>query len=50
VEWNIGESAGALAAFCLKKGVSPKGVREKRELLEEFQALLTKDGVTLAWT
>ena len=49
VEWNIGESAGALAAFCLSKNVVPKAVREKKELLEEFQASLSKAGVTLAW-
>jgi hypothetical protein len=50
VEWNIGESAGALAAFCVARGVSPRGVRERQELLEEFQGVLVRDGVTLAWS
>lgn len=49
VEWNIGESAGALAAFCLTENVNPKAVREKKDLFQEFQALLVRDGVTLAW-
>src|SRR5206468_5909324 len=49
VEWNIGESAGLLAAFCLQRGVTPHAVREKRELLDEFQQLLSKQGVQLSW-
>src|SRR2546425_7574447 len=50
VEWNIGESAGLLAAFCIDKKVPPRAVREKAELLEEFQKLLTDQGVELAWS
>jgi len=49
VEWNIGESAGYLAAFCLAKNVPPRGVREKKELLDEFQTLLRDQGVILSW-
>lgn len=49
VEWNIGESAGALAAFCLAKGVVPQQVHGKKALLDEFQASLSRDGVPLAW-
>ncbi len=49
VEWNIGEAAGALAAFCIEKKVEPRQVREKRELLSEFQGLLENQGVELAW-
>ncbi|HZZ42968.1 MAG TPA: FAD-dependent oxidoreductase [Tepidisphaeraceae bacterium] len=49
VEWNIGESAGALAAFCLARGWTPRQVREKKECLREFQELLVRDGVRLAW-
>jgi len=47
VEWNIGEAAGALAAFCVGKKQSPRAVRAKH--LGEFQKLLTDDGVRLAW-
>jgi len=49
VEWNIGESAGLLAAFSLSKNVSPRAVREKKELLDEFQGLLRQQGVELSW-
>jgi hypothetical protein len=36
VEWNIGESAGALAACCLDHGVSPGAVRNTPGLLTDF--------------
>jgi hypothetical protein len=49
VEWNIGESAGLLAAFSLCKRVPPREVREKKELLDEFQTLLRNQGVELNW-
>lgn len=45
VEWNIGESAGALAAFCLDRGVSPRRVRSEAGLLEDFQHRLTQLGI-----
>ena len=47
VEWNIGEAAGALAAFALEQGVAPAAVRE--QLLEDFQERLRREGVPLAW-
>jgi hypothetical protein len=49
VEWNIGESAGALAAWCAATGRAPREVREKPALLTEFQELLLSNGVELAW-
>jgi len=49
VEWNIGESAGLLAAFCLERGAKPHQVREDTALLEEFQGLLRGQGVELEW-
>jgi len=49
VEWNIGEAAGALAAFCLERKVTPRAVRNKKVLLEEFQSLLSHQGVPLKW-
>ncbi|MEO8527221.1 MAG: FAD-dependent oxidoreductase, partial [Caldimonas sp.] len=47
VEWNIGESAGALAAFALAHGIVPATVRSER--LAEFQRSLLDEGVPLAW-
>jgi len=50
VEWNIGEAAGALAAFCLERKLSPRQVRADAGLLAAFQALLERTlGVVLAW-
>jgi hypothetical protein len=50
VEWNIGEVAGALAAFCLEGGRQPREVRNDERLLADFQALLVKQfGVELQW-
>ena len=49
VEWNIGEAAGTLAAFCVAKKRMPREVRKQTELLKSFQALLTDQGVPLAW-
>ena len=49
VEWNIGEAAGALAAFSLKHKEPPRQVRKNKKLLGDFQALLRKDGVELEW-
>jgi hypothetical protein len=50
VEWNIGEAAGALAAFCLEKNLTPRQVRNAPDCLSDFQTLLTdKLGFVLAW-
>jgi hypothetical protein len=49
VEWNIGEAAGALAAFCLDRGVSPRAVRNTPALLGEFQSQLVAQGIELGW-
>ena len=49
VEWNVGEAAGILAAFCLERKIMPRAVRNRPELLEAFQALLRREGVELSW-
>ncbi len=49
VEWNVGEAAGALAAFSIDKGEPPRGVRADPDLLAEFQASLSRQGFLLAW-
>lgn len=49
VEWNIGESAGLLAAFCVLRGVEPHQVYETPALLEAYQDLLRSQGVQLEW-
>jgi hypothetical protein len=49
VEWNIGESAGLLAAFCMERKLDPCQVRQNPRYLEEFQSLLRDQGIELAW-
>lgn len=49
VEWNIGESAGLLAAFCIQNGTEPHAVYESEALLADFQSLLVDQGIELAW-
>lgn len=49
VEWNIGESVGALAAFCAAKKAAPRAVKATAGLLAEFQSQLVAQGVRLAW-
>lgn len=49
VEWNIGEVAGALAAYCLRKKLSPREVRNTSKHLKDFQTELIHRGVELSW-
>jgi hypothetical protein len=49
VEWNIGEAAGSLAAFCCEAGMPPHAVRNDPGTLREFQDLLVGRGVELNW-
>jgi hypothetical protein len=49
VEWNVGEAAGSLAAFCLDHRVSPRGVRNAPNVLADFQRTLVWMGVQLHW-
>jgi len=47
VEWNVGEAAGALAAFALEERVLPAAVRERS--LERFQRRLRDEGIPIEW-
>lgn len=49
VEWNVGEAAGALAAFCLARSCRASDVFEKAKLVREFQTDLQTDGFELDW-
>ena len=49
VEWNVGESAGLLAAFCHERGCEPADVTGDASLLRSFQEGLAGRGVPLAW-
>ena len=49
VEWNIGEAAGALAAYAHATRQSPRAIRNHVSQLEQFQSRLLADGFELSW-
>jgi len=49
VEWNIGESAGILAASALDHGVSLREIHDDARRRTLYQRTLLADGVPLAW-
>lgn len=49
IEWNIGEAAGTLAAYCLDNGTTPRAVRNDPTQLSRFQQVLATAGVELSW-
>ena len=49
VEWNIGESAGRLIAFCVAQKCVPRQVHQRADLLNDFQSQLAREGVPIAW-
>jgi hypothetical protein len=49
VEWNIGESAGALAARCVAAKETPRAVRNDAQKLKDFQQLIGRQGIEIAW-
>ena len=50
IEWNIGEAAGALAAYCLENGLAPRQVRNDTARLRDFQSMLVNTlGFVLHW-
>ena len=48
-EWNIGEAAGALAAFCLERKLAPRQVGGSANHLADFQRELVRQGFELEW-
>ncbi len=49
VEWNIGESAGSLAAFAINRKQSPRAIRNDKKLLADFQNWIQGQGIEIAW-
>lgn len=49
VEWNIGEVAGLLAAFCLSRRIMPRAVTASPDILADFQRRLVDEGIELDW-
>jgi hypothetical protein len=49
LEWNIGEAAGALAAFCVAQNTPPHAVASNQHLMRAYQRVLLYQGVPLFW-
>ena len=49
VEWNIGESAGCLAAEAVRLGTSPRAIRNTPGLIKDFQAKIQAQGIEIGW-
>ena len=49
VEWNIGESAGMLAARAIKMKASPRRIRNTSRMLAEFQEWIRRQGIETTW-
>ncbi len=49
VEWNIGESAGMLAAEALRLKTPPRRIRSDGKLLKDFQTRLGAQGIEIEW-
>lgn len=49
VEWSIGEAVGLLVKYASEKKVLPRVVREKGELLKEFQEFVRRQGIETEW-
>ncbi len=49
VEWNVGEAAGHLAAFCLATGSTPHAVHADAGTRADYQRELEATGVELHW-
>lgn len=49
IEWNVGESAGLLAAWCVQHDVTPRTVYQNCTLRRRFQQVLLRHGIPLHW-
>ncbi len=49
IEWNIGEAAGTLAAYCVAQNVAARDVAQTPDHLRAYQHALLEAGVPLFW-
>ncbi|MHA0856823.1 FAD-dependent oxidoreductase [Paenibacillus sp. CMAA1364] len=49
VEWNIGEAAGYLAAYCIEHQMQPRAVRSDQDALVSYQGWLRDAGIEMKW-
>ncbi len=49
IEWNVGETAGLLAAFCLQNALTPREIYADPTHLRAFQQYLLQEGIAQHW-
>ncbi len=49
IEWNVGESAGALAAFCVQNSLYPADVLRDSTEIKAFQKAIVSNGIPITW-
>jgi hypothetical protein len=49
VEWNIGESAGCLAAEAIQRKMTPRAIRNTAKRRAEFQSRIRGQGIETTW-
>lgn len=49
VEWSIGEATGMLISYSKMKKIAPHSIREKPDLLDEFQNFIRSQGLETHW-
>jgi hypothetical protein len=49
VEWSIGEAAGLLVSYALRKKILPRAVRDNVNTLEDFQNFIRANGIETHW-
>lgn len=50
VEWSIGEAAGTLCTQAISQHTTPRMIRNNAQQLQDFQHVLTKQGIELEWS
>jgi hypothetical protein len=50
VEWSIGEVAGHLCAYSIRKNKMPRVIRNNVKELSDFQSFLAANGIELEWS
>lgn len=49
VEWGIGEAVGMLVQYAIQKKTIPRAIREKTDLLSDFQQHIRNQGIETHW-
>ena len=48
-EWSIGEAVGSLVNYAINKKVLPREIREKKDMLADFQKMISAQGIEIQW-